>query len=103
MGNTLAEYPLHFEDIPEKQHKISNTRKGGKDNKMSKANKVEAPAKVYSKTRGEHFKDIVIAILITSVIAFVAGMSFQGKQHDAIDRAVKAVTPSADAQVQVKK
>jgi len=27
------------------------------------------PAKKYAKTRGEHYKDIVIAILVTSIIA----------------------------------
>lgn len=106
MGNTLAEYPLKFEDIPQKQHKISKARKGGKDSKMSKTTK-ELPVakfrKSYSKTRGEHFKDIVITILVTAIVAFVAGSMFADKQQARIDQAVKAVTPTASAEVPVKK
>lgn len=91
--DSLASYKLHYEDLN------PNTRKGGKDNKMSKKQvTTEAPAKTYNKSRGEHFKDIVIAILITAIVAFVGGMQFQNKQQDAIDTAVNAVSPSASAE-----
>lgn len=50
------------------------------------------PAKSYNKTRGEHNKDIVIAILITAVIAFVGGMHFSNNQHAQVAKAVTAAT-----------
>ena len=88
MSNTLADYPLHYEDIK------PNTRKGGKDSvKMAKSQKsVEAPAKTCNKTRGEHFKDLVITALVIGIIAFVGGMQFAEKQNAKVSDAVKAVT-----------
>lgn len=77
------------------------TRKGGKDSKMSKnSTQTEQPkaVKKYAKTRGEHYKDIVITILVTAIIAFICGAVFQSKQQNAINTAVKAVTPSASAE-----
>lgn len=56
------------------------------------------PVKKYAKTRGEHYKDIVIAILVTGIIAFVGGAQFQAKQHDAVNAAVEAITPTAHAE-----
>jgi len=41
--------------------------------------------------------------LVIGIIAFVGGMTFQGKQQGAIDTAVKAVSPSVSAQAPVKK
>lgn len=49
------------------------------------------PAKKYAKTRGEHLKDIVIAILIAGILAFVAGMHFANAQHEQVSKAVAAV------------
>ena len=88
---------MEYELTPVKQ--LTFTRKGGKGQKMPKTNKqTEAPsAKVYNKTRGEHFKDIVIAVLITGIVAFIGGAVFQSKQQNAINTAVKAVTPTANA------
>lgn len=83
---------------------ITPNRVGRTFTKMSKEAKtveVSAPkvkAK-YAKTRGEHFKDIVIAILVSAVIAFVAGMNFQGKQQDAINTAVKGAQTVATPEV----
>jgi len=55
--------------------KIKKTKR--KVNKMTTNRTARAaqyrPAKRYQKTQGEHFKDIVIAILVTAIIAFVAG------------------------------
>lgn len=81
---------------------------GGKDiiTKMSQKQstpEVKAPKAKYSKTRDEHFKDIVIAVLITGIIAFVGGMVFQGKQQDAINTAVKGAQTVAPAKTPVKK
>ena len=56
----------------------------------------------YAKTRGEHTKDLIIAILITGVIAFVGGMVFANKQDaevkNAVSAAQQAMAPKADAQ-----
>lgn len=91
-------YGTAYIDIPQ----ITKTaQSGGKDSKMSKTIKetpVAKTRKVYNKTRGEHFKDIVIAVLITGIVAFIGGAVFQSKQHNAINTAIKAVTPSAHAE-----
>ena len=83
---------------------INPIRVGRTLTKMSKQTttqpEVKAPKAKYSKTRGEHFKDIVIAVLITGIIAFVGGMVFQGKQQQAIETAVKgASTQTVEAPV----
>lgn len=80
--------------------KINLTRKGGKDSKMSKTSTTEQPkaVKKYAKTRGEHYKDIVIAILVTAIIAFGLGVKVQADRNAEIASAVKsAVTPTATA------
>lgn len=51
---------------------------------------VKAPKAKYSKTRGEHIKDVIIAVLIAGIIAFIGGVTFQSKQQDAINTAVKS-------------
>jgi len=56
------------------------------------ATKVEAPAKSYNKTRGEHFKDIVIAILIVGVVAFALGVRYSENKNAEMQSAVKAAT-----------
>lgn len=93
--SSLESYALHFEDLPPK------TRKGGKDIKpMSKSTNQasDKPAKKYAKTRGEHYKDIVIAILVTGIIAFIGGVVFANGNNAKIDAAVKAVQPVAQAE-----
>lgn len=59
----------------------------------------KAPKAKYAKTRGEHFKDLVITALIVSIIAFVGGMTFQGKQQDAINTAVKGAQTVAPTEL----
>lgn len=78
-----------------------NPVKGGKDitkmsNKTNTSEPVKAPKQKYSKTRGEHFKDIVIAVLVSGIIAFVCGMTFQTKQQDAITTAVKGASVTVE-------
>ena len=91
-------YNTQYIDIP----LLTKTAKsGGKGQKMPNktTNTPEVKTgKKYAKTRGEHFKDIVIAILITGIIAFIGGAVFQSKQQNAITTAVKALTPSVSAQ-----
>jgi hypothetical protein len=98
MSDSLADFPLEFEDLPQ------NTRKksGGKDSKMSKTTVTEAPkaSKKYAKTRGEHIKDILIAVLVAAVIAFIGGMHFANKHNAEMQNAVKqaqALAPVAEA------
>lgn len=69
--------------------------------KMTKSTTNEAPkvSKKYAKTRGEHYKDIVIAVLVTAVIGFVVGMHFSNQQHAATAQAVKAAQVTATADV----
>lgn len=90
-------YGTAYIDIPQ----ITKTAKrGGKGQKMPNktTNTPEVKTgKKYAKTRGEHFKDIVITILVTAIIAFICGAVFQSKQQNAINTAVKAVTPTANA------
>lgn len=80
----------------------------GKGSKMSKSNQptvTEAPktSKKYAKTRGEHFKDVIIAMLITAVIAFVGGMHFANKHNAEVQSAVKAAQAVTAEQTAVKK
>lgn len=67
----------------------------------NKTEAVKASPKKYAKTRGEHYKDIVIAILITAVIAFIGGMVFANKQNTEVKNAVSAaqaaIAPKAEA------
>lgn len=68
---------------------------------MPKSTKEVPTAKVrksYSKTRGEHYKDIVIAVLITGIIAFIAGVQFANNSNAKIQAAVDAIAPAANAQ-----
>lgn len=90
--SSLSSYKLDFEELP------LTTRMGGKDSKMSKQPKVEAPAKSYNKTRGEHVKDVLIAVLVAGIVAFIGGMQFANKQNATVDEAVKAVTLTEQAE-----
>lgn len=87
-------YGTDYLDIPE-----LNPIWVGKDSKMSKNTKqAEAtPAKTYNKTRGEHYKDIVIAVLVAGIVAFIGGAIFANNHNAQISRAVQAVTPTAEA------
>lgn len=103
MGETLAEHKLQYEDLPRKNNYNKKTAKAVGRTEMSKVPEAVKQAKSYKKTRGEHFKDIVITVLVTSIVAFVAGSMFANKQQARIDRAVQAVTPTANAEAPVKK
>lgn len=100
-------YPLRYEgaeDFPDNIPPRKPERVGRISTKMSKSTNTPEVPKVpkakYSKTRGEHLKDVVIAVLITGIIAFIGGMVFQGKQQQAIETAVKgASTQTVEAPV----
>lgn len=78
------------------------TPKGRKETEMPESN-VAPKSKKYSKTRGEHFKDIVIAVLITAIVAFIAGANYASKQQAAIDKAVAEVSKPVQAEASAKK
>lgn len=106
MRHTLEESPVEYIETPKKQYNILKTRKGGKDSKMSKNNNTsesKAPKK-YNKTRGEHIKDVIIAMLITGILAFAGGMQFANTQNEEVQSAVsKAQTATAVEKAPVKK
>lgn len=85
-------YGTQFIDIPIKPGRVGRAKNMPKTSPTNEASK---PAKRYQKTRGEHYKDIVIAMLVTAVIGFIVGMHFSNSQHDQTAQAVKAATASA--------
>ena len=99
--SALEDYPLSYEDVP---FRLTRFKPGGKDSKMSKSNKTnEAPAKVYSKTRGEHFKDMVIVALVVGIIAFGLGFKFNADRNTEMQSAVKAAQTATVSTDTVKK
>ena len=98
--SALDSFKLEYEQMP-----FRITRKGGKDMKMSKQNqpKVEVPAKVYSKTRGEHFKDMVIVALVVGIIAFGLGFKFNADRNTEMQSAIKAAQTATVQSETVKK
>lgn len=84
-------YQTPFIDIPMKK-----PERVGRAKPMPKTSTNEPKSsKRYTKTRGEHYKDIVIAILVTAVIGFMAGMHFSNSQHAETVKAVQAATVQA--------
>lgn len=98
--DSLANYPLEFEDYPPSPRMF----RVGKDMKMSKSSKaVEAPAKTYNKTKGEHFKDMVIVALVVGIIAFGLGFKFNADRNAEMQSAVKAAQTTQAVAQDVKK
>jgi ABC-type proline/glycine betaine transport system permease subunit len=92
--STLDSYALQYEDLTHKKPE----RVGRPEMTKSTINEQPKAVKKYAKTRGEHYKDIVIAILITAIIAFGLGVKVQADRNAQIASAVKsAVTPTATA------
>lgn len=97
----LSEYPLEFEDMPLRKNPI---RVGRTFTKMSKKTSTQEAPKVYSKTRGEHFKDMVIVALVVGIVAFGLGFKFNADRNAEMQSAVKAAqTATVVAQPEVKK
>lgn len=99
--SSLADYPLEFEDMPQKPKWAGRISTKMSQPKTTQPEVTKTKAK-YSKTRGEHAKDLIITALIVGIVAFVGGMTFQGKQQDAINTAVKGASVTAPAET-VKK
>lgn len=71
---------------------------------MPNNNKTEVPktSKRYAKTRGEHFKDLVIVALIVGIVAFGLGVKVQANRNSEMQSAIKAaqtaaITPATEA------
>jgi nucleoside diphosphate kinase len=89
--SALDKLALNFEELPEQKRKIIKI--GGL--KMPKTTnnqevKQAKTRKVYEKTRGEHIKDVIIAVLITGVIVFVLGVRYANNQNVQLTNAVQA-------------
>lgn len=80
---------------------IKLPKRVGRVNKMTKSTtSTEAPkaSKKYSKSRGEHAKDILIAVLVTSIVAFGLGVKVQAERNAEVTKAIsRAITPTAEA------
>lgn len=100
MSSALADYPLEYEDIPPSP-RLFRVGKGMKMSKKATTN--EAPAKVYAKTRGEHFKDMVIVALVVGIIAFGLGFKFNADRNTEMQSAVKAAQTATVQTETVKK
>lgn len=87
---------MDFIETPIKQPVI----RVGRDKKMSNKSttQAEAPSKAtkrYTKTRGEHVKDILIAVLIVGVVAFIGGVHYADSKNAQMQSAVKQAQVSA--------
>lgn len=83
--------PLNYEELPEQKRKIIKI--GGLKMPKTTNNQEVKQAKirrVYEKTRGEHIKDVIIAVLITGVVAFVLGARYANNQNAQLTNAVQA-------------
>lgn len=100
MSSALEAYTLEFEDVPfRKPYRVGRTFK-----KMSnKSNAVEVLAKIYNKTKGEHFKDMVIVALVVGIVAFGLGFKFNSDRNAEMQSAVKAAQTATVSTDTVKK
>lgn len=100
--SSLSDHKLHYEDLPPKTPKAV-----GKVKKMAKNTNTPEQAtskKKYAKTRGEHFKDVVIAVLVASIVAFIGGMQFANRQNAEVNSAVeRAQTSVVETEATAKK
>lgn len=89
--SALDKLALNFEELPEQKRKIIKI--GGLKMPKTTNNQEVKQAKirrVYEKTRGEHIKDVIIAVLITGVMAFVLGARYANNQNAQLTSAVQA-------------
>lgn len=90
-----------------KNYSKTKTPKGRKENKMKDDLQTLPPVlvrgKKYAKSRSEHRKDVIIAILVSGIILFVAGYLFASSQQAEVDAARAEVTKSVPAEAPVKK
>lgn len=93
MGGVLEGYQVGYIDphtttISKSAIERYRRKKMGKEKEVP----VAKTRKVYAKTRGEHFKDMVIVALVVGILAFVAGVRYQSNQQTAVNNAVSQAT-----------
>lgn len=79
-----------YEQAKPKKYNIVQTDGNVGNMKKEVTTPAPAPTKSYSKTRGEHFKDLVICALVIGIVAFVGGTVYADKQNDEVRNAVSA-------------
>ena len=95
-------YNTQYIDI----HQLTKTTKKvvGRAEQMPKTtNEAQKPSKKYNKTRAEHYKDIAIFVLVTAIIAFIAGLQFANSNDAKVQAAVQALTPVVSATTEPSK
>lgn len=80
--SALDKHKLEYEELPFSININKHTRKGGKDIKKMSKEESTKKAKRYSKSQGEHIKDLVIAVLVASIVAFALGIRFEANRND---------------------
>lgn len=97
---SLDKYQMDFEETPIKKVIASKGRKDIKkmSSKENQTSEVKS-SKKYSKTRGEHVKDVIIAVLVTSIIAFGLGVKFQCDRNAEVQRMIQASKPVETTEV----
>jgi hypothetical protein len=87
---------MDFIETPVK--KINTRAPGRKEGKKMPSKKQETPTatykKAYAPSRMEVAKTVVIAVLITAVVAFIVGVRYEQGQQAEIRRAVQAAQPA---------
>lgn len=91
---------MEYEELQQPKHKISK-QKISKERKMGKdtSNKTNSNEviRVYAPSRLEVAKTVLIAMLITGLVAFIAGVSYANRQHESIQAKVDGAVQSAQA------
>lgn len=77
------EYKPKFETLSTKNQR-PKTVKGETNMKTSKKSK-------YAPTRTEVIKTVIIAVLVTAILAFTAGIAYANKQHSEIEAVKSAI------------
>lgn len=103
MGDSLNNYPLEYEEEAKKRPLARRKTKPKKKVTSPLVRKViemakQAKASKYAPTRLEVAKTVTIAVLVTSVVAFVAGMQFQQGQEAEVRGAIEAATKTVQAE-----
>jgi len=96
--SSLDDYQMQFEDMPRKPARV-----GRISTKMSKLNKTTEAPKVYNKTRGEHFKDMVIVALVVGIVAFGLGFKFNADRNAEMQTAIKSAQTATVVAPETKK
>lgn len=82
-------YKTAYIDIPQL------IRKDRKVKTMPKTEEVQKPSKKYAKSRTEHYKDVIIAVLLTAIASFIAGTVYADNRNKVINATINRIESSA--------